>query len=86
MEKVTKNLETVKTELAAQTNIVSEKAAEALKKAEDNAAAIEKQEAAVQTLKETTETILKQLGESATELKGLIEGNTVKIKETDAKI
>ena len=86
LEKVTKNLETVKTELAAQTNIVSEKAAEALKKAEDNAAAIEKQEAAVQTLKETNETILKQLGESATELKGLIEGNTVKIKETDAKI
>ncbi len=86
LEKVTKNLETVKTELAAQTNIVSEKAAEALKKAEDNAAAIEKQEAAVQTLKETNETILKQLGESATELKGLIEGNTVKINETDAKI
>ena len=86
LEKVTKNLETVKTDLAAQTNIVSEKAAEALKKAEDNAAAIEKQEAAVQTLKETNETILKQLGESATELKGLIEGNTVKIKETDAKI
>ena len=86
LEKVTKNLETVKTELAAQTNIVSEKAAEALKKAEANAAAVEKQEAAVQTLKETNETILKQLGESATELKGLIEGNTVKIKETDAKI
>ena len=86
LEKVTKNLETVKTELAAQTNIVSEKAAEALKKAEANAAAIEKQEAAVQTLKETNETILKQLGESATELKGLIEGNTVKINETDAKI
>ena len=86
LEKVTKNLETVKTELAAQTNIVSEKAAEALKKAEANAAAVEKQEAAVQTLKETNETILKQLGESATELKGLIEGNTVKINETDAKI
>ena len=86
LENVTNNLETVKTELAAQTNIVSEKAAEALKKAEDNAAAIEKQEAAVQTLKETNETILKQLGESATELKGLIEGNTVKINETDAKI
>ena len=86
LEKVTKNLETVKTELAAQTSIGGEKAAEALKKGEDNAAAIEKQEAAVQTLKETNETILKQLGESATELKGLIEGNTVKIKETDAKI
>ena len=79
LEKVTKNLETVKTELAAQTNIVSEKAAEALKKAEDNAAAIEKQEAAVQTLKETNETILKQLGESATELKGLIEAQKAEI-------